>query len=184
MVAEAFALALVAVWLVAAFAKRRDRPTFLRALGELLRPLPHPLTRGLATAVPAAELVLAVLTAWPRTRPLGLAASAVTLAIFTAVLVRAHRRGVRVGCACFGQRPGEPLDMAAVARTALLTALSVVGAALVATSNVGTVGIRWPATLVAAGIGGGALLAGALVVEAVRLTTTVETQMTTRKAGR
>ena len=183
-VAEAFTLALVTVWLVAVYAKLRDRPSFQRALSELLAPVPRCFLRVLATAVPAAELLLAVLTAAPPTRLIGLALSAATLGTFTGALARAHRRGVRVGCACFGQRSGEPLDGAAVTRTALLTAFALAGTSLMATSTSRAFEDRWSTTLVAAGLGGAALLAGALVVEAVRLTTTIETQMTTRKARR
>jgi hypothetical protein len=78
---------------------------------------------ALARAVPLVELTLAVaLLAAPAG---GAAAALVLLACFSAVLVRALRRGLEVRCACFGRASGPPLSAAELVRNGLLAALAV-----------------------------------------------------------
>ena len=77
---------------------------------------------ALARIVPAVELVLAVsLLAAPR---IGAAVALLLLAAFSAVLVRALRRGVEVRCACFGQAGGPPLSVVDLVRNGLLGLLA------------------------------------------------------------
>ncbi len=85
---------------------------------------------GLARAVPLVELAVAVaLLAAPA---VGGVATLVLLSGFTAVLVRALRRGDEVRCACFGQAGGPPLSWVELLRNGLLGVLAglAVGAGL------------------------------------------------------
>lgn len=82
---------------------------------------------ALARGVPVVELGLAVgLLAAPAAG--GVAALAL-LGGFSAVLVRALRRGVEVRCACFGQPGGPPLSWVELLRNGLLGALALLALA-------------------------------------------------------
>jgi hypothetical protein len=91
-------------------ARRRTTRTF-RALG-----LPAP--DGLAVAVPAIELALAlglvVVPGWAAAGALAL------LAAFSLFLARAVRAGVDVGCGCFGSAGSEPVSFVELVRNGLL----------------------------------------------------------------
>ena len=77
---------------------------------------------ALARVVPLVELAVAVaLLAAPA---VGGVATLVLLSGFTAVLVRAIRRGDEVRCACFGQAGGPPLSWVELARNGLLGGLA------------------------------------------------------------
>jgi uncharacterized membrane protein YphA (DoxX/SURF4 family) len=116
------ALFLAGVFALAGAAKLRDRrgttPSF-RALG---------LPPGLAKAVPAAELLLAVglvvLPGWSA------AAALAVLAAFTTVLARAVRDGVAVPCNCFGSTSAAPVSAVEIVRNLLLAVVA--GVALTA----------------------------------------------------
>jgi hypothetical protein len=112
-VAYATALVLAALFAWAGAAKLADRPrtaaTF-RAFG-----VPRPGWVGVG--LPVVELGLAAaLVVLPR---VGGAVAVALLAAFTAVLARAVRRGVEVGCACFGTARAEPVSSVEVARNLL-----------------------------------------------------------------
>ena len=75
-----------------------------------------------ARLVPIAELVVAAaLVAWP---PIGAVLAGALLLAFTVVLVRAVRRGVTVGCACFGGAAWRPVSIREIARNIGLLVLA------------------------------------------------------------
>jgi uncharacterized membrane protein YphA (DoxX/SURF4 family) len=126
----AAALVVAAVFLVAGVAKLSDRPSTAATFTALGVPAAHPL----ATAVPLAEIVLgAGLVVAPRPAAVG---GLVLLAAFTVVVVTALRRGVRVGCGCFGTARRQPISFVEVARNAMLAVATAV--ALLAPAP------RWP----------------------------------------
>lgn len=114
----ACALLLAGVF-VRAGAAKLARPAEAAAAFSVLG-VPSP---GIAARVaPPAELLLAVtLAAAPA--PGGLVAL-VVLGGFTAVLVRAVRRGLAVPCNCFGTARTDPVSWADVVRNVLLAALA------------------------------------------------------------
>jgi uncharacterized membrane protein YphA (DoxX/SURF4 family) len=129
-VGYAAALVVAAVYLVAGVAKLSDRATTASTFAALGVPAP----RSMATVVPLAEIGLgAGLVVAPRPAA---AAALVVVAAFTVVLVAALRRGVRVGCGCFGTARREPISFVEVVRNGLLAAATAV--ALLAP------GPRWP----------------------------------------
>ncbi len=117
------ALVLAAVFVAAAAAKIARPPATVKAFATLGVPAPETIAR----AVPAAELVVAVLlVAVPRA---GGVAALVLLVAFTAVLVRALRAGVRTPCRCFGGVREDPISRADVVRNAMLAALAITATA-------------------------------------------------------
>lgn len=151
-VGYAAALVVAAVYLVAGVAKLSDRPT----TASTFRALGVPAPAAMATAVPLAELALgAGLLVAPRP------AAAVGLAVvaaFTAVLASALRRGVEVGCGCFGTARRTPISHVELVRNGLLAAATAV--ALLAP------GPRWPglaATVAVTGATAAAAVALALL---------------------
>jgi len=118
-VASVAAVALAAVFGWAALAKSvRYRPT-VSAFRDLGLPAPRPL----ALAAPASELLIAgALLSRP---DIGGLLALATLAVFTAVVVRAVARGATTGCGCFGSRRDLPVSGADVVRNGLLAALAV-----------------------------------------------------------
>ena len=101
---------------VAKGVRPRDTDAGFAALGV-------PAPEAAARAVPATELVLAVLLlAYPR--PGGVAALAL-LVIFSVLLGGAVRRGVTTGCNCFGAARVEPVSRVDVVRNGLLALLAV-----------------------------------------------------------
>jgi len=93
----------VGVFLVAVVAKVRRRATFAGFVSSVdsLRLLPRRLSRPVAYAVLAAEMVVIPLAAIPATAPFGLAGSALMLAAFTVAVVFT-RAGKGTTCWCFG----------------------------------------------------------------------------------
>ncbi len=72
----------------------------------------------MARVVPLVELGVALLLLWvPR---VGGVAALVVLGVFSVVLARAIRSGVRAGCNCFGQTRGQPVSGIDLLRNALL----------------------------------------------------------------
>ena len=114
----ACAVALAAVFVRAGVAKGlRPRETVagFAALG-----VPNPAVT--ARVVPVAELVLAAMLL-SNPRPGGVAAL-VLLAAFSALLTGAVRRGVTVGCNCFGAARVEPVSGVDLLRNGLLALLA------------------------------------------------------------
>lgn len=173
-----FGLLLSAVWTWAAVGKLRNLGSFADSAVALVAPMSDRLTRPMALIIPPLEITLAVLVLLPATRTLGFFASAVTLSFFVAILARAERLRIPVGCACFGNETEKEVTVAAVVRTSLLAAAAslatgcamVVGAAAVApTAGTGAVAVG------AAGLLG---LGGALIAAVVKLLTSVEHHLT------
>ena len=112
----AVAVACVLAWAgVAKWSRPRGTAASFEALGL-------PGASVLARAVPVSELcVAAALVVAPR---LGAVAAVALLAAFTAVLVRAVRRGSGVGCACFGSSSARPVSAVELVRNAGLLGLA------------------------------------------------------------
>jgi hypothetical protein len=139
------------VW--AAVAKIR-RPDFTR---ESFARLGLRWPDSLAVAVPAVELVVAVLlVAWP---PAGGAAALVLFVAFTVVLVRVVRSGAHVGCACFGSPRVESVSWADVVRNVGLVVMSVLAMSAPAAG--------WPG-IAALAVTAAFVVAGAFVVQGLR----------------
>lgn len=116
------ALGLAGVFVTSAATKVTDLPATARGF----RALGLPAAYSLARATVAGEVVVAVLlVAVPRAG--GVAAAAV-VAVFSAVVAEALRRGVDAPCACFGSRSRRPVSRWQLARNAVLAlaALAVV----------------------------------------------------------
>jgi len=139
------ALVLAAV-LVLAAAGKLARPAATAAAFRTLR-VPRP--GAAARVVPVAELAVAVLLiAAPRA---GGVAAFVLLGVFSALLVRVLRAGIRAPCRCFGGVREAPVSAPDVFRNALLAGLALTAAA--------ATGPRSPSAgafvLVAAAVGAG-----------------------------
>lgn len=113
---SALAIAGVLAWAgVAKWSRPRGTAASFAALG-----LPGAST--LARAVPVSELcVAAALVVAPR---VGAVAAVALLVAFTAVLVRAVRRGSGAGCACFGSSSARPVSAVELVRNAGLLGLA------------------------------------------------------------
>lgn len=114
------ALALAAVFAVAAIAKLRDLDATRSSFRGLGLPAPGPLALG----VPAAEAAIAVaLVVMPAIASWG---AGVVLVAFTVVIVRSIAGGHPAPCACFGGSTARPVSGLEVARNLALLALVVV----------------------------------------------------------
>ncbi|MFD1545223.1 TlpA family protein disulfide reductase [Nonomuraea guangzhouensis] len=122
--ASAYA-ALIAVLLYAAVSKARDLPGFAADIAGY-QLIPQRLTLAAAVAVVSAELAAAGLLTAPATRRWGALLAAVLFAAFLAAMASVLRRGLSVGCGCFGDR--DLVGPATVTRTGLLAALAVMAA--------------------------------------------------------
>lgn len=122
------------VFAVSACAKLSSRTAFadFTAATARLTGARPPRTRQLAVATVTAEIaiVVAMVAALvvPALAPWGFAASVGLLAVFTAAIIRAMRRGQRAPCRCFGAS-NSPLGTQHVVRNAVLAAFGVLGAA-------------------------------------------------------
>lgn len=114
--ASALLLALVFAWAgLAKLAARRQTEAAFRSMAV-------PAPGGLAVAVPAAELALALaLVLQP-----GWAAVAAlaVLAGFTTLVARSVRAGIQGGCACFGTAMSRPVSRIDLVRNGLLAAVA------------------------------------------------------------
>ena len=118
-VATMMALALAAVFMVAAVVKAIAPETTAREF----RQLGLPASAVLARVVPAFELlVVAALLVMPR---LGSALATATLIAFTGVLVVVLRSGRQVSCGCLGSLSSEPISWSTVARNGILLLMAV-----------------------------------------------------------
>lgn len=116
----AAAVVLAAVFALAGVAKLRRPAVTARSFSDLGLPL----SRELAVAVPAVELVLAVgLVVVP---PVAAALSLLLLAAFTIVLALAIRSGGQAGCGCLGSTRNEPVSSVEIIRNGLLAGAAVV----------------------------------------------------------
>jgi hypothetical protein len=86
-----------------------------------------------ARSVVAAELSTAALLASPLARPIGFAAAAGLLAVYSlAIAVNLLRGRSQIDCGCFGPAHRAPLGPALLARNAVLGALALLGLAPIA----------------------------------------------------
>ncbi|MBT2226656.1 MauE/DoxX family redox-associated membrane protein [Nonomuraea sp. NEAU-A123] len=122
--ASAYA-ALIAVLLYAAVSKARDLPGFAADIAGY-RLIPQRLTTAAAVTVVGAELVAAGLLTAPATRRWGALLAAALFAAFLAAMASVLRRGLSVGCGCFGDH--DLVGPATVTRTGLLAVLAVMAA--------------------------------------------------------
>ncbi len=112
------ALVLAAVFVRAGAAKLARPGRTAAGFAALGLPAPAPL----AWAVPAAELVTAVLlVASPQ---VGGALALAVLVVFTGVVVSAVRRGVTAGCTCFGAVSAKPVSARDIVRNLVLAGLA------------------------------------------------------------
>ena len=110
------AVALAAVFALAAGAKARDLPATARTFRALGIGRPYVVAR----AVVAAECVTAlVLVSFPG---IGALLAVVALAAFSVLLADRLARGLRVPCGCFGSRGAGPLSWRDLVRNAALAA--------------------------------------------------------------
>jgi hypothetical protein len=117
-----FAVALVGkVWGTGAW------QAFTASLSDLAR-VPRRLRPVVAAAILLCEATVLALLAVPWTVVAGLGLAAVLLAVFTAALGAAVRRGVREPCRCFGAG-AAPLSRVHVVRNGLLTTIAATGTA-------------------------------------------------------
>ena len=108
----------------AAAGKLRDRGRFADQLAAY-RILPGALSRAAAPAVIGAEMAAALLLLVPAGRPLGAPLATLLLAAFSVALLSAWRRGLEIGCACFGGSGElETVGLPTVSRTLLLLLLA------------------------------------------------------------
>jgi uncharacterized membrane protein YphA (DoxX/SURF4 family) len=122
-VGYAAAVALAAIFAIAAVAKLRD----VSATESDFAGLGIPRASFFARFVPIAELsIVALLLIVP---PAGAIAALVSLAFFTTFLIGRLRAGVRAPCACFGSSRAQPISVRDVIRNLLLMALAVVSLA-------------------------------------------------------
>ncbi|MGI9615637.1 MAG: MauE/DoxX family redox-associated membrane protein, partial [Acidimicrobiales bacterium] len=92
------------------------------ATSSELAALGAPFPAVAARILPVAELmIVGLLIARP---PLGAAAAAVALLVFTGFIIRAIRAGMSVSCGCLGSLSNEPVSAATVARNGVLIAMA------------------------------------------------------------
>lgn len=122
-VGYASAVALAAIFAIAAVAKLRD----LSATERDFIGLGLPRASFFARFVPLAELsIVALLLIVPAA---GAIAALVSLAFFTTFLIGRLRAGVRAPCACFGSSRTQPISALDVVRNVLLLTLTIVSLA-------------------------------------------------------
>ncbi len=119
----AAAVALAAIFAIAAIAKLRDLPGTEADFTALGVPRPS----FFARFVPIAELSIVILLLI--VPPAGAIAALATLAFFTTFLVGRLRAGVRVPCACFGAARSRPISIIDIARNLGLMVLAAVSLA-------------------------------------------------------
>lgn len=106
----AAAVALAAIFSIAAIAKARDPEATEQDFTALGVPRPA----FFARFVPIAEFSIVILLLI--VPPAGAIAALVTLAFFTTFLIGRLRAGVRVPCACFGAAKARPISAVDIAR--------------------------------------------------------------------
>ncbi|GAA2355668.1 hypothetical protein Cme02nite_48400 [Catellatospora methionotrophica] len=105
--------------------RRREFADSVYAVGLLARWAVTPI----AVTVPAVELAVPVLLAWPPTVLLGYVLAGLLLAVFCVAIAAVLRHRRTVVCRCFGAA-GSPLGRRHLARNGLLLALTAVGVAV------------------------------------------------------
>jgi hypothetical protein len=130
-------IALALLLLAAAFHKLRDLHAFRVALGDY-ELVSWSLTGLLAPGLVAAELAVGAALLSPWAQPLGFAAAALLLALYTAAIVANLVRGRRdIDCGCFGPALRAELGGALVARNVVLLGGAAIGSLPVAPRALG-----------------------------------------------
>ncbi len=155
------ALILAAVFAAAGTAKLADLEGTRTAVREF--GAPEHLVAVLALALPATEILVAILLLRAPTRAVGAAGALALLGVFAAAIAVSLARGRTPDCHCFGQLHSAPASWKTLVRNALLAALA--GTALTA----GLIGEPLSAAAWAGDAGGTGLLALLLGVALVTL---------------
>lgn len=109
------------IFLLAGYGKLLNLPRTQNALASLGAPRGH--LRFFGAALPAAEILAAVLLVFPQTRWYGATLAVTLLAIFLAALANALRSGMVADCNCFGREKPAPVTRSSIIRNCLLLAL-------------------------------------------------------------
>jgi uncharacterized membrane protein YphA (DoxX/SURF4 family) len=115
-------VALAGVFAVAAIGKLKD----LDGTREGVTALASPSLAFLTPALPSAELVIALGLLIPATSGIAATAAIILLLIFSALMIRAMRRGQAPVCHCFGIRSGQTINATMIARNSAFIALAFV----------------------------------------------------------
>src|SRR3954447_23063643 len=115
-------IGLAAVFAAAAIGKLADRPGARRAAADF--GAPEALAGPLAVGLPVAELAVAALLLPEGTARWGALGAIVLLAVFSAAIGLAIRRGQAPDCHCFGQLHSEPAGAKALLRNGFLAAVA------------------------------------------------------------
>lgn len=135
---------LAAVFAAAGIGKLADRPGARKAAIDF--GAPDAMAGPLAVLLPLAELAVAVLLLPATTARWGAIGAIALLAIFSAAIGLAIRRGQAPDCHCFGQLHSEPAGAKALIRNGLLAAVAVFIAAA-GWSDSGPSALAWVGTL-------------------------------------
>lgn len=117
-------LVLAAVFITAGIAKLLDREGSVKALKEF--GLGDRLGRAGGTALPLAELAVALALLFPPTATIGAAGALLLLGAFIFGISRALLQGTTPDCHCFGQIHSAPAGRSTLVRNAVLAALALV----------------------------------------------------------
>jgi uncharacterized membrane protein len=115
-------LVLAGVFAVAAVAKLADRRSLTTTLREF--GFKEPMVGPLSIALPAVELVIAVLLVPASTAVAGAIAAFALLAAFSLVVARALARHERPDCNCFGRAYSAPIGPGTLVRNGVLGAVA------------------------------------------------------------
>jgi uncharacterized membrane protein YphA (DoxX/SURF4 family) len=116
---------LAVVFAVASFGKLRD----LQGTRDGVSTLASPAIAVLAPGLPAAELAVSIGLLVPRFSRGAAIAAIVLLVVFSALIIRALKRGHAPVCHCFGARTVQPININMVARNGAFIALALVAVA-------------------------------------------------------
>jgi Methylamine utilisation protein MauE len=114
---------LTCILVVAGYSKLQSAVVFRATLQDLV---PERLVRGVSTAIPTLELLLAGGLLVDRTSRLAASAAAVLLCVFSLILLRMLRAGQVSQCACFGEDADASTPGLGIARNVLLIASALV----------------------------------------------------------
>src|SRR5699024_6067115 len=146
-------LLLTVTLLLSGLAKLGARQGTEEAMTSLRLPL-RPLHRTVATVLPVAEIVLA-LVLWIPSVPLQTAVAAVIallMIVYLVIIARALSFGEAVECSCFGSLASPTVSRLTLGRNLLLTALSLLTVSAAARGMMTTVLVQAPLALIGLGI--------------------------------
>jgi peroxiredoxin len=145
-------LVLAAVFVTAGVAKLLDLPGSRKAVADF--GVPAGIAKPLGTALPLAEIAIALTLIFVPTARWGAVAALALLAAFIGGISKAMRRGEAPDCNCFGQIHSAPAGPKTLIRNAVLAAIAVVVVADGPAPAIdGWIGDRSAGELVAIGVG-------------------------------